>query len=167
MRTTIWDRFELDQLAIKCDIIGLVTWERIGQKLMFHVEEIRTNKWCLKQRDGCLWLTLQFNKNLFSRETVHAPSKQQDNSTSGRGARASYQTMLSEISARRSLLEPSFIYLSPGSEGEKCRPLDHMRQIPFNHSAPLIVCRISIHIHQCCNNFPHMVSLSTSRYCVY
>ena len=47
-------------------------------------------------------------------------------STSGRGARALYQTMLPEISARRSLLEPSFRYLSPGSEGEKFRPLNHM-----------------------------------------
>ena len=30
--------------------------------------------------------------------------------------------------------ELSFRYLSPGIEGEKCRPLDHMRQIPFIHS---------------------------------
>ena len=30
--------------------------------------------------------------------------------------------------------EPSFRYLSPGIEGEKCRPLDHMWQIPFIHS---------------------------------
>ena len=42
-------------------------------------------------------------------------------------------TILPEISARRSLLEPSFRYLSPGSEGEKFRPLDHLRQIPFVH----------------------------------
>mgnify|MGYP006896101135 CR=1 FL=1 len=34
--------------------------------------------------------------------------------------------------------EPRFRYLSPGSEGEKCRPLDHRRQIPFIHSARLI-----------------------------
>ena len=33
----------------------------------------------------------------------------------------------------------SFRYLSPGSEGEKCRPLDHMRQIPFIHSSRFIV----------------------------
>ena len=50
-------------------------------------------------------------------------------------ARASYRTMLPEISARRSLLEPSFRYLSPGKKGEKCRPLDHMWQNPFVHSA--------------------------------
>ena len=31
--------------------------------------------------------------------------------------------------------EPSFRYLSPGIEGEKCRPLDHLWQIPFIHSA--------------------------------
>ena len=35
---------------------------------------------------------------------LHAQTEYQDNSTSGRGARASYQTMLPEISARRSLL---------------------------------------------------------------
>ena len=64
-----------------------------------------------------IWEKLQFK--------AHAPVKYQSNSTSGRGARASYRTMLPEISARRSLLEPSFRYLSPGREGEKCRPLDH------------------------------------------
>ena len=37
-------------------------------------------------------------------------------------APALYQTMLPEISARRSLLEPSLRYLSPGSEGDKYRP---------------------------------------------
>ena len=31
--------------------------------------------------------------------------------------------------------ELSFRYLSPGREGEKCRPLDHVWQIPFVHSA--------------------------------
>ena len=41
---------------------------------------------------------------------------------------------LPEILARRSLLEPSFRYLSPGMEGEKCRPLHHMGRIPFIHS---------------------------------
>ena len=35
--------------------------------------------------------------------------------------------------------EPSFKYLSPGSEGEKCRPLDHMEQIPFIHSTQYII----------------------------
>ena len=34
--------------------------------------------------------------------------------------------------------EPSFRYLSPGREGEKCRPLDHRWQIPFIHSARFI-----------------------------
>ena len=48
--------------------------------------------------------------------------------------------MLPEISARRSLLEPSFRYLSPGREGEKCRPLDHMGQIPFIHSDRFLTC---------------------------
>ena len=61
----------------------------------------------------------------------------QSNSTSERGARASYQTILPElkISAWRSLLEPSFRYLSPGREGEKCRSLDHTWQSPFVYSA--------------------------------
>ena len=48
--------------------------------------------------------------------------------------------MVPEISARRSLLEPSFRYLSPGREGEKCRPLDHMGQIPFIHSDRFLIC---------------------------
>ena len=34
--------------------------------------------------------------------------------------------------------EPSFRYLLPGSEEEKCRPLNHMSQIPFIHSVRLI-----------------------------
>ena len=38
----------------------------------------------------------------------------------------------------RFLSEPSFRYLSPGIEGEKCRPLDHLWQIPFIHSVQLI-----------------------------
>ena len=74
-----------------------------------------------------------------SRATAHAPTKYESNSTSGRGARVSYQTMLPEISARRSLLEPSFRYLSPGREGEKCRPPDHTWQNPFVLSARLII----------------------------
>ena len=74
-------------------------------------------------------------KNFSFRVAAHAPTKYQSNSTSGRGARASYRTMLPE----RSLLEPSFRYLSPGREGEKCRPLDHTWQIPFVHSARLII----------------------------
>ena len=35
-----------------------------------------------------------------SSETAHAQAKHQESSTSGRGARASYQTMFHEISAR-------------------------------------------------------------------
>ena len=60
----------------------------------------------------------EYGKNFSSRVAAHAPTKYQSNSTSGRGARASYRTMLPEISARRSLLEPSVRYLSPGREGE-------------------------------------------------
>ena len=47
--------------------------------------------------------------------------------------------MFPEISARRSLLEPSFRYLSPGIEGEKRRPLDRMWQIPFIHSVQFLI----------------------------
>ena len=85
-----------------------------------------------------IWQELQF------RVAAHAPTKYQSNSTFRRGDRASYRTTLPEISARRSLLEPSFRYLLPGREGEKCRPLeaqpepglplDHTRQNPFVHS---------------------------------
>ena len=35
--------------------------------------------------------------------------------------------------------EPSFRYLFPGSEGEKCWPLDHRWQIPFIHSAQFTI----------------------------
>ena len=73
-------------------------------------------------------------------EAAHAQSKWHKRSTSERGARAPYRTMFPEISAQWSLLEPSFRYLSPGREGEKCRPLDHVRQIPFIHSAQVIIC---------------------------
>ena len=51
----------------------------------------------------------------------------------GRGTRASYQTMLPEISARLSLLDQRFWYLLPGSDAEKSRPLDYMWEIPFIH----------------------------------
>ena len=85
-----------------------------------------------------IWYFLyEYGKNFSFRVAANAPTKYQSNSTSGRGARASYRTMLPKISARRSLLEPSFRYLSPGIEGEKCRPLDHTWQIPFGHSARL------------------------------
>ena len=35
--------------------------------------------------------------------------------------------------------EPRFRYLSPGREGEKCRPLDHTWQIPFIHSVQFVI----------------------------
>ena len=65
--------------------------------------------------------------------------EENNNSTSGRGARASYQTISPEISARGSLFGRAE-FLIPvvtgrlGREGEKCRPLDHVWQIPFIHS---------------------------------
>ena len=58
--------------------------------------------------------------------------------------------MLPEISARRSLLEPSFRYLSPGSEGENCRPLDHVWQVPFIHSVRFFrISNFHIYIELC------------------
>ena len=55
--------------------------------------------------------------------------------------------------------ELRFRYLSPptGSEGEISRPLDHMRQIPFIHSARPISFTTSIFIDQCCRYFPRVV----------
>ena len=44
--------------------------------------------------------------------------------------------------------ELSFRYLSPGSEGEKCRPLDHMWQIPFIHSTRSLTSSNSIYTTQ-------------------
>ena len=101
-------------------------------------------------------------KNFGSRVAAHAPTKYQSNSTTGRGARASYQTMLPEISARRSLLEPSFRYLSPGREREKCRPLDHLGHIPFVHSARKLHGSNFLYIQQHSRYFLHVVRSSTS-----
>ena len=50
-------------------------------------------------------------------------------------------------SGDRFLGEPRFRYLSPGREGEKCRPLDHVRQIPFIHSAR-IICSGNFYIYR-------------------
>ena len=77
----------------------------------------------------------EYGKNFSVRVAVHAPTKYQSNNTSGRGDRASYRTMLPEITAQRLLLELSFRYLSPGREGKKGRLLDRTWQIPFVHSA--------------------------------
>ena len=105
------------------------------------------------------------NMGIF-RVAAHAPTKYQSNSTSGRGARASYRTMLPEISARRSLLEPSFRYLSPGREGEKCRPLDHTWQIPFVHSARLMIGSNS-DIYQSIPVFSSMWYVQVLRWCIF
>ena len=43
--------------------------------------------------------------------------------------------------------ELSFRYLLPGSEGEKCRPLDHMWQTPFIHSVRVIL-RSNFYIYE-------------------
>ena len=47
-----------------------------------------------------IFVSRYYGKNFSSREPAHAQTKHQDNSTSGRGARASYRTMFPEISAR-------------------------------------------------------------------
>ena len=70
--------------------------------------------------------------------------------------------MLPEISARRSLLEPSFRYLSPGREGEKCRSLDHMGQIPFVNSARLLNWYQFLYIQHHSSYFLHVVRSSAS-----
>ena len=67
-----------------------------------------------------------------------------DNSTSGRGARASYRTKFPEISARWSLFGRAEFQIPVvtgqlSREGEKCWPLDHVWQIPFVHSTLIIV----------------------------
>ena len=110
-------------------------------EILIHLLKILTQVNDISGVMSTLWgyFLHEYGKNFSFRVAAHASEKYQSNSTSGRGARASYQTMLPEISARRSLLEPSFGYLSPGREGEKCRPLDHMWQIPFVDSARLIM----------------------------
>ena len=68
-------------------------------------------------------------------------------------------TSIPEISARGSLiLRAKFqIPVGPrsGREGEKCRPLDHMRQIPFIHQAPF-VSFIKFNVYIYIRDFPHI-----------
>ena len=72
------------------------------------VQEIGTSKGC----DSLFYISdtvhesvfHECSENLSSWQCAHALVKYQDNSTSGRGARASYQTISPEISARGSLL---------------------------------------------------------------
>jgi len=59
------------------------------------------------------------------------------------------RTILNEILAWRSLLEPRFRYLSPGRKGEKCQSLDHLWQIPFTHSVRFVItCNSCIYINE-------------------
>ena len=55
--------------------------------------------------------------------------------------------------------ELRFRYLSSptGREGEISRPLDHMRQIPFIHSARLQIVAISLYIEPSSRYFLHVV----------
>ena len=58
--------------------------------------------------------------------------------------------------------EPRFRYLSPGREGEKCRPLLHVWQIPFIHSVRILVaCNLDIYRTLC----PTVELFSTPRNC--
>ena len=91
----------------------------------YHIYQALSLVQCCIKSTLCGYFLHEYGKNFSSKVAAHAPTKFQSNSTSGHGARASYRTMLPEISARRSLLELSFRYLSRGREGEKCRPLDH------------------------------------------
>ena len=101
------------------------------------------NDTILKRRDNChfsiVWKETSACAGKSTQNTLFAYRAENERSTSGRGARASYRTMFPEISARWSLLDPSFGYPSPGREGEKCRPLDHMWQIPFVHSGQFVI----------------------------
>ena len=65
--------------------------------------------------------------------------------------------------------ELRFRYLSSptGREGEINRPLDHIRQIPFIHSARSCIVPISIYIGQCSSYFFFVVSASVSWYGVF
>ena len=90
-------------------------------------------------------------------------TKYQSNSTSGRGARASYQTMLPEIFARRSLLEPSFRYLSPGREGgrEMSAPRPYVTE-PFPPLSSIINWKQFLYMRQHSIYFLHVVGSSVS-----
>ena len=61
----------------------------------------------------------------------------------------------------------SFRCMSPCSEGEKCRPLDHLWQIPFIHSTRFITCNNSIYIAQRSSFYFHVVYSSMSWYGAY
>ena len=126
-----------------------------------------TSAACCIESTLCGYFLREYGKNFSSRVAAHAPTKYQSNSTSGRGARASYQTMLPEISARRSLLEPSFRYLSPGREGEKCRPLDHLGHIPFVHSARKLHGSNLLYIQHHSSYFLHVVRSSVLWSCIF
>ena len=58
--------------------------------------------------------------------------------------------------------ELSFRYLSPGSEGEKCRPLNHRWQIPFIHSTQITLSSNFLYIWQCSSFYFHLVLVSAS-----
>ena len=77
-------------------------------KKLAPINDIRGVSYLVDQKwTICRYFLHAYGKNSSYRAAAHAPTKYQSNSTSGRGARASYRTMLPEISARRSLLEPS------------------------------------------------------------
>ena len=60
--------------------------------------------------------------------------------------------------------EPRFRYLSPGREGEICRPLDHRWQILSSTQLDSYVVVTSIYIEQCSSYFLHVVASSVPWY---
>ena len=58
----------------------------------------------------------------------------------------------------------SFRYLSPGSEGEKCQPLENLWQIPFTHSTRHLTCSNCIYIKQRFSYFILVLHLNVSSY---
>ena len=80
----------------------------------------------------------------FTHALTKCLNKREKRSISGNGAGSSYQTSHPRISAGaiafgRSWPLTVFRYRPSsryGSEGEKCRPLNHLRQLPLLHAAP-------------------------------
>ena len=96
--------FSKIQSSIDRRIFKTVDISLTNQKSYPHVEKTDTNTHVIGSVLHLFTLgeyfLHEYGTNLSSRETARAQTKYQDNSTSGRGARASYRTMFPEISAR-------------------------------------------------------------------
>ena len=93
---------------------------------------------CLNQHLVSVWYVSEEQNVYLCGEEMFEHERKKNRSTSGRGARGSHLTIQPRTSARASLLDSVGSSLlsdsyPPGvsSEGDKCRRLDHMRQIPF------------------------------------